>query len=225
VTDRRRLSGASADPGRARQCLLRQAQHAVDARIDVLQIREHDLEASELARLVTGMVAMARGSRSRIVVNDRLDIALACGAGGVHLRANSMPPLAARSIAPRGFVIGRSVHTLEEAAAVASDVDYLIAGTVWPSESKPGAPAGPPLLGLAGLAAIVAAVSVPVLAIGGVTLDRIPGAASCGAAGVAAIGLFMGPPRDEGGSACRAMALHGTVAAARARFDTSRAAS
>ena len=225
VTDRRRLSGATADPGRARQCLLRQARHAFDARIDVLQIREPDLEATELARLVTGMVAMARGSRSRIVVNDRLDIALACGAAGVHLRANSLPPLAARSIAPRGFVIGRSVHTLEEAAAVASDVDYLIAGTVWPSESKPGGAAGPPLLGLSGLAAIAASVSVPVLAIGGVTLGRIAGVASSGAAGVAAIGLFMGFPGGQGGSPCRAMALHETAEAARARFDTSRASS
>src|SRR5712692_9665114 len=171
------------------------------------------------------MVAMARGSRSRIVVNDRLDVALACGAGGVHLRANSMPPLAARSIAPRGFVIGRSVHTLEQAAAVASDVDSLLAGTVWPSESKPGGPAGPSPLGLSGLAATAAAVSVPVLAIGGVTLDRIPGVVTCGAAGVAAIGLFMGSPGDEGGSGCRSVALHGTVEAARAWFDTSRAAS
>jgi thiamine-phosphate pyrophosphorylase len=225
VTDRRRLSGATADLGRARQCLLQQAQHAVDARIDVLQIREPDLEASELARLVTGMVAVARGSRSRIVVNDRLDVALACGAGGVHLRANSMPPLAARSMAPRGFVIGRSVHTLEEAAAVAADVDYLIAGTVWPSESKAGRAAGFPLLGLSGLAAIAGAVSVPVLAIGGVTLDRIPGVAACGAAGVAAIGLFIGSPGDEGGSGCRALALHGTVDAARVRFDSPTAAS
>ena len=225
MTDRRRLSGGTDDPGRARQCLLRQARHAVDAGIDILQIREPDLEASELARLVTGIVSMARGSRSRIVVNDRLDVALACGAAGVHLRANSMPPLAARSIAPPGFVIGRSVHTLEEAAAVASDVDYLIAGTVWPSESKPGGAAGPPLLGLSGLAAIAAAVSVPVLAIGGVTLDRIPRVVSCGAAGVAAIGLFMGSPGDDGGSGCRAMTLHGTVEAARARFDTSTPAS
>jgi thiamine-phosphate pyrophosphorylase len=225
VTDRQRLSGATADLGRARQCLLRQAQHAVDARIDVLQVREPDLEASELARLVTAMLAMARGSRSRIVVNDRLDVALACGAGGVHLRANSMPPLAVRSIAPRGFVIGRSVHTLEEAAEVASDVDYLIAGTVWPSESKPGGAAGAPLLGLPGLAAIAAAVSVPVLAIGGVTLERVPAVASCGAAGVAAIGLFMGSPGGEGARGCRAKALHGTVQAARAGFDTSRAAS
>jgi len=225
VTDRRRLSGATADLDRARQCLLLQARHAVDAKVDVLQIRERDLEASDLARLVTEMVAIARGSRSRVVVNDRLDVALACGAGGVHLRASSIPPFAARSISPPGFVIGRSVHALEEAVAVAADVDYLIAGTVWPSESKPGGAAGRPLLGLSGLSAIAAAVEVPVLATGGVTVDRIPGVVSCGAAGVAAIGLFMGPPGDEGGSGCRARALHGTVQAARARFDTSLAPS
>jgi thiamine-phosphate pyrophosphorylase len=220
VTDRRRLSGATADLDRARRCLLLQARHAVDAQVDVLQIRERDLEASDLARLVTEMVAIARGSRSRVVVNDRLDIALACGAGGVHLRASSIPPFAARSISPPGFVIGRSVHALEEAVAVASDVDYLIAGTVWPSESKPGGPAEPSLLGLSGLAAIAAAVSVPVLAVGGITLDRIPGVVSCGAAGIAAIGLFVGSPGDTGGTLCRAIALHGVVRAARALFDT-----
>jgi thiamine monophosphate synthase len=66
---------------------------------------------------------------------------------------------------------------------------------------------------------------VPVLAIGGVTLDRIPGVVSCGSAGVAAIGLFIGSPDDEGGIGCRAIALHRTVEAARARFDTSGTAS
>jgi thiamine-phosphate pyrophosphorylase len=225
VTDRRRLSGATADLDRARQCLIQQARHAIDAQVDVLQIRERDLEASDLARLVTEMVAIARGSRSRVVVNDRLDVALACGAGGVHLRASSIPPFAARSISPPGFVIGRSVHALEEAVAVASDVDYLIAGTVWPSESKPGGPAGPSLLGLPGLAAIAAAVRVPVLAIGGATLDRIPDVVSCGSAGVAAIGLFIGSSDDADGIGCRAIALRRTVEAARARFDTSGTAS
>jgi thiamine-phosphate pyrophosphorylase len=122
-------------------------------------------------------------------------------------------------------VIGQSVHSIDEAAAVASDVDYLIAGTVWPSESKPGGPAKPSLLGLSGLAAIAAAVSVPVLAVGGITLDRIPGVVSCGAAGIAAIGLFIGSPGDTGGTLCRAIALHGVIRAARALFDTPEAAS
>lgn len=191
----------------------------------MVQIRERDLEAGTLARLVSEIVAMARGSRSRVVVNDRLDVALACGAAGVHLRGDSMPPAAARSIAPRGFLVGRSVHAPAEAATCQADVDYLIAGTVWPTESKPAGPLDPPPLGPEGLAAITRAAGVPVLAVGGVTLDRLPWVAAAGAAGVAAIGLFMGPKADPGPDRCRAIALLETVRTARVRFDTSERAS
>jgi len=79
VTDRRRLSGSSADFDRARDCLLRQVKHAIEARIDVLQIRERDLEGAMLASLVSEIVALARGTHSRVVVNDRLDVALEIG--------------------------------------------------------------------------------------------------------------------------------------------------
>jgi thiamine-phosphate diphosphorylase len=154
-----------------------------------------------------------------VIVNDRLDVALACGAAGVHLPADAIPPAAARAIAPPGFVIGRSVHGADEAAAVARDVDYLIAGTTWPTASKPG---DQPLLGVAGLRRVVAAAKVPVVAIGGVTIDRIAEVKMTGAAGIAAIGLFMGAADPDG---CRAAALRGTVDAARAAFDTSGTAS
>jgi len=191
----------------------------------MVQIRERDLEAAHLARLVSAVVDLARGSRSRIIVNDRLDVALACGAGGVHLRADSMPPSRARSIAPPGFLIGCSVHAPAEARAVAPDVDYLIAGTVWPTESKPAGPAGRPPIGPDGLAAIARAARVPVLAVGGVTLDRVPHLSASGAAGVAAIGLFLGSAPDSGPTLCRAIALRETVRLARARFDTPERAS
>lgn len=213
MTDRRRLAGDAADSEHARQCLLRQAKHAIDAQVDVLQIRERDLDALALARLVTDVVALTRGTHSRVVINDRLDVALACGAAGVHLRSDSVSPAAARAIAPPGFVVGCSVHEVQEAIAVAPDVDYLIAGTVWPTDSKPE---GTPLLGLSGLAAIVRAVNVPVLAIGGMTSERLGPVRACGAAGVAAIGMFLGAP-DSG---CRAVALTPTAQAARASFDT-----
>jgi thiamine-phosphate pyrophosphorylase len=220
VTDRRRLGVAHADPRLARTCLTRQAAYAIDAGVDVLQIREPDLEAAALAALVSEIVDLARGTTLRVVVNDRLDVALACGAGGVHLPAHSIPPSAARAIAPRGFLIGCSVHAADEAAAIAADVDYLIAGTVWPSESKPG---DSPLLGLSGLEHVVrAAAEVPVLAIGGVTLDRIGLVRAAGAAGAAGIGMFIGAP-DDGG--CRAVSLTETTEAARALFDTSEAPS
>ena len=165
------------------------------------------------------MVRVTRGTRTRVIVNDRLDVALAADADGVHLRADSLPPSAARSIAPAGFLIGRSVHRLDEAVRVALDVDYLIAGTVFPTPSKPD---GAPLLGVGGLASIAAAVRVPVLAIGGISIDRIGAVAEAGAAGVAAVGLFIG---HRAQTSCWAVPLVGVVEPARRQFDSMKTAS
>jgi len=216
VTDRSRLCRAGAEAARA--CLLRQARYAIDAGIDLVQVREHDLEAADLAATVSAVIAMARGTRTRILVNDRVDVALACAADGVHLRADSVPAAAVRSIAPPQFVIGRSVHTASEAAAAGADVDYLVAGTVWPTSSKP---ANQPILGIEGFSDIVRAASVPVLAIGGVTLDRVGEVAARGGAGIAGIGLFMASALGTVNSPCRAGPLVEMAAAARAHFGTS----
>jgi thiamine-phosphate pyrophosphorylase len=193
-----------------------QARFAIAAGVDVLQVRERDLEARELVELCREIVVAARGSQCRVVVNDRLDIALACGADGVHLRGDSMPSALVREMAPRGFLVGRSVHSVEQAAA-AGDVDYLIAGTVWATDSKPDL-SDEALLGPRRLAEIVERVSVPVLAIGGVSLARLAAVSASGAAGVAAIGLFMG--EAEASRLCRAVPLAETVQIARRRFDT-----
>ena len=83
-----------------RRSLLAQARRAVDAGVDLIQVRERDLEAASLAALVADIVAIARGTPTRVVVNDRLDVALACGADGVHLRGDSIPVEAARRLAP-----------------------------------------------------------------------------------------------------------------------------
>jgi thiamine-phosphate pyrophosphorylase len=212
VTDRRRLAtGAAAD---LEACLLRQARFAVDAGVDVIQIRERDLEADALARLVSAVLTIATGSGTRVVVNDRLDVALACGAHGVHLRADSFDAGAARRLVPAGFLIGRSVHTAAEAAA-AGPVDYLVAGTVFPTESKPP---GDSTIGVAGLRAIVASARVPVLAIGGVTETTAGELAHAGVAGAGGIGLFMSGDR----SACRAVPLLDRVHRMRAAFDSIR---
>jgi thiamine-phosphate pyrophosphorylase len=167
--------------------VVEQGADAVRAGVDMLQVRERDLDGGQLAELVGELVRLARGTDTKVVVSDRLDVALACGADGVHLRGDSMPAASARSIAPRGFLIGRSVHEAAEAIAAAPDVDYLIAGTVFPTPSKPGLTAG---LGVAGLGRICGAVRVPVLAIGGIGFDRLPEVARSGAAGVAAIRLL-----------------------------------
>ena len=190
----------------------------IDAGIDFVQVRERDLDTADLAATVSAIIAMARGTRTRILVNDRVDVALACGAAGVHLRADSVSAAAVRSIAPPQFVIGRSVHAVSDAVAAGTAVDYLIAGTVWPTSAKP---AGHPVLGIDGLSDIVRAASVPVLAIGGVALDRLGAVAALGGAGVAGIGLFMASGPGTVNLPCRAVQLVEMAAAARARFDTS----
>jgi thiamine-phosphate pyrophosphorylase len=212
ITDRRRLAG-HVPLEEARRCLLRQAAYAVDAQLDGIIVRERDLEARALADLTIAIVGMTRGTTTRVIVSERVDVALASGADGAHLRSDSMPPDVVRRMTPKGFLLGRSVHRPEEAAAV-TGVDYLLAGTVWASESKPE---GHHLLGLDGFAAIAKAVRVPVLAIGGVAIDRVQEVAATGGAGVAAIGLFMGDAERR----CRAVQLDALARNARARFDTS----
>lgn len=202
VTDRRRF--ATSERG-----LLDQVQHAADAGVDVVQVRERDLEAGALADLVGRIVHVTRGSRTRVLVNDRVDVALAAGADGVHLRHDSLAVGAARQLAAPGWLIGRSVHSTEELQA-AGGADYVIAGTVLGTSSK-GADIR--LLGLDGLRTLVSASPAPVLAIGGITLERVGDVAAAGAAGVAAIGLFL----QDG--------LKDLVADVRRRFDSVKSAS
>ncbi len=211
VTDRRRLAGVDASPGEARRCLIEQIRYAAAAGVDLIQVRERDLEAADLARLVTDLLDAARGTPTRIVVNDRMDVALACGADGVHLRADSLDVADARRLAPPGFLIGRSVHHADEAVRAAG-ADYLIAGTVFPSTSKPDRARW---LGAGGLQEIVRATRTPVLAIGGVTEDRLEAIVATGAAGFAAIGLFLGSGGTGPARSCRAMPLQGLVERAR----------
>lgn len=168
---------------------------AARAGVHLIQIRERDLDARALTRAAAAAVDAARGTSARILVNDRADVALAAGAHGVHLRGDSAPAARIREIVPRGFLIGRSVHSPEEAerAAAAGGLDYLMFGTVFETASKPGVRAAGP----ATLAAIASSVSLPVLAIGGVTVSRMAEVAEAGAAGFAAIGLFGDHPPDR----------------------------
>jgi thiamine-phosphate diphosphorylase len=192
--------------------VLDHCRDAIRAGVDLIQLREPGLEALTLLALAARLVDMTRDTPTRVVVNDRLDIAVASGAHGVHLRGDSIAPLRARSMVPAGFLIGRSVHGAEEAALATRGADYCIAGTVFPTSSKPGLRQP---LGLEGLGAIVRAVTVPVLAIGGVSMARIEAVASTGAAGRAAIGFFDAEPED----------LVTVVREVRRRFDTVRSAS
>ncbi len=198
---------ATADEERT---LIQRVGVAARAGVHVIQVRQLQLEGSALTRVVEGSVRAAKGTAARILVNDRVDVALATGAHGVHLRGDSMSAARVRGIAPGAFVIGRSVHSPDEAARLAQDgdLDYLIFGTVFKTSSKPGV-AGE---GLAALAAACAASALPVLAVGGMTPPRLGEVARAGAAGFAAIGLFADGPLD-------AMAL--AVQQVSSAFDTS----
>ncbi len=218
VTNRHRLldSPAHTDVVAIAACLCRQTAFAAEAGVDVVQVRERDLEARDLMHIVAALVARTRGTRTRVLVNDRLDVALAAQADGVHLRADSLPVAAVRRLSPPNFLVGRSVHDVREAEA-AFDADYLVAGTVWPSVSKPP---GHAALGLAGFAAIARVATIPVLGIGGVTVARARDIAAAGGAGIAAVGLFIGERGGEGVDGCRATQLAGPIEAMRRWFDT-----
>ncbi|MCY4076100.1 MAG: thiamine phosphate synthase [Acidobacteria bacterium] len=196
VTDRRRLPAARGGDGPACDALVELARAAGRAGVDIVQVRERGLGDRRLLRLVEGIVSAVEGSATRVVVNDRADIALAAGAGGVHVRSEGPPPMRVRAIAPARWLIGRSVHRPDDVRPTErlDGADYAICGTVFESASKPGRRP----LGVDGLAGVARAVSLPVLAIGGVDAGNAPLVAGAGAAGVAAIGYFADGWRDAG---------------------------
>lgn len=183
VTDRRRF-------GLTPDALVETAVRASRAGAGVIQVRERDLDDAALAALVRQIVVGVRGSGARVLVNDRVDIALVAGADGVHLRGDSPPASRVRAVAPHGFSIGRSVHTLDDIDAAVSDggCDYLTFGTVFPSAGKA---AGHPVAGLDQLSAACRRSPLPVIAIGGITPAREADVLRAGAAGLAAVAWFM----------------------------------
>jgi len=189
VTDRRRLAQrleVGPDEPQIDERLANLVAGAADAGIDLVQARENDLPALGMIRLVRRFLDIVRGTKTRIVVSDRLDVALAAGAHGVHLKDGPVAIERVRAAAPAGFLIGQSIHSPERAADASAD--YLVFGTVFSTPSKPEAH---DLAGLAGLRAAVRQARVPVLAIGGVKLTHLAGVAGTGAAGIAAVGLFL----------------------------------
>jgi thiamine-phosphate diphosphorylase len=190
------------------QPLLDLIAEAAQAGVDLIQIRERRLDDRALLNLTRRAVEATRGTGSRIIVNDRVDVALAAQASGVHLRGDSFAAGRIRALAPPGFLIGRSVHNPIEAAAVESGggCDYLLFGTVFPSTSKPSTV---PIAGPEVLHEVCATVKIPVLAIGGISIENVSQVAASGAAGIAAISLFeRGDP------------ISATVSMLRLRFDT-----
>jgi thiamine-phosphate pyrophosphorylase len=195
VTDRKALTGEKSLPA-----LLDVIRAAVTAGVDWVQIREKDLPARELFTLVKETVALAsvrpgsiRASSIKVIVNDRLDVALAAGAAGVHLGHASAP---AREVvrwcragnAPADFLVGVSCHSLEGAQeAESAGASYTYFGPIYETPSK--IPFGKPH-GIEELAQVASAVSIPVIAIGGINPSNAPECLRAKAAGIAAIRMF-----------------------------------
>ncbi|HEY1424707.1 MAG TPA: thiamine phosphate synthase [Candidatus Acidoferrum sp.] len=201
VTDRRSLPlSTSAD---SEQLLLDTVERAAAAGVDWIQLREKDYSGKEWETLLRESLrrVAAAGATTRIFVNDRLDVALGCGAGGIHLSENGIP-VAEACVAveeffssrgrQRDFLVGASCHSLGAAVGAArAGADYIYFSPIFKTPSK--ANYGPPQ-GLERLAAVCSAVSVPVLAIGGITTENAGSCLAAGAAGVAAIRLFQESP-------------------------------
>jgi thiamine-phosphate pyrophosphorylase len=201
VTDRKNFSPGT--PSADSAALAEEIAMLAAAGVDWIQIREKDLPGRALAAVVRQALRGTRaradtGSRStRILVNDRVDVALTEGAAGVHLGERSLPVYEAKRLARarvlgRDFLVGVSCHSLESAkSAATSGADYLFFGPVFATPSK--AAFGEPQ-GVARLAEICESLTIPVLAIGGITLENAGACLKAGASGIAAIRLFQNAP-------------------------------
>ena len=187
--------------------VLRLTEAAVAAGIDLVQIREKKLNTRVLFELATHAAEITRGTSTRLLINDRADVAAGAGADGVHLTTQSLPVAAVRASFGPELLIGVSTHRADEAqVARTNGADFVVFGPVFDTLSKPGY--GPPV-GVESLSRVVSAVvPLPVIALGGVDLGNVVECASAGVAGVAAITMFNNP-----------VGLTDVVREVRVRFD------
>jgi thiamine-phosphate pyrophosphorylase len=169
------------------------------AGLPAVQVREKDLGAGDLAFLCRRIRALTLDHEALLIVNDRVDVALAVGADAVQRTSTSLPVEDIRAIADKRLRIGVSVHSTEEAVeAELKGADWIVFGPVYDTPSKRAY--GPPQ-GLAKLERVAATVRLPVIAIGGITPERVPEVLGAGARGVAAISAILAA--DSPGAATR----------------------
>jgi thiamine-phosphate pyrophosphorylase len=176
--------------------ILQQASAAVTAGVQLIQIREKQLTTRVLFELTARVVAIARGSSTRVLVNDRADIAASAGADGVHLTTRSLTPDVIRKMFGANFLIGASTHSLTEArAACREGTDFAVFGPIFPSPSpSPSKEKYGPPLGAGQLIEATRELSpFPLIALGGISIENVHECLSAGASGIAGITLFGEP--------------------------------
>jgi len=162
---------------------------ALEAGARAVQLRNKGDSPRELLAVGRDLRVLTRARGALLFVNDRMDVALALEADGVHVGPHDLPVSEVRRITPSGFLIGRSADEPDVARRAVDDgADYIGCGTVWTTATKADAGA---VIGIEGLTAVVRAVAVPVVAIGGITVARAVEVARTGAAGVAVVGAVM----------------------------------
>jgi thiamine-phosphate pyrophosphorylase len=179
----------------AGRSLLESVEQALAGGVRALQLRDKDLPADELYRCAMALRSLTLRYGARLLINDRIDVALAIGADGVHLGEHSLPTRAARQLLGREAIIGRSTHHAEDIISAAREgVDFVTFSPVYFTPSK--APYGPPQ-GLEALRRACASAPLPVLALGGIRRDRIPEVRAAGASGVALISAILAASDPE----------------------------
>ena len=180
ITDRHSAGGTDR--------LLGYIERAMAEGVERIQIREKDLPAHELYALTRKIIELAGSYSTQILVNARTDVALAAGAHGVHLPGNSVSPKILRTIVPPGFLIGVSTHSpFEIRRAESEGADFAVYGSIFPPLSKSHITAP---LGLESLREAVRDLTIPVLALGGITHENAHKCLDAGAVGIAAISMF-----------------------------------
>lgn len=185
ITDRRHLFRAdeSYDEVLAQRRLVALARFAAREGIDYIQLREKDLTARQLTEMAAAMAAVLSTTQTRLLINDRFDVALAARAHGVHLTTRSLPARVVRRCVPADFLIAVSTHNRHEIAEAEGFADFAVCGPVFPSGNKP-------VLGVEAFAELARSTSLPLFALGGITHDNTPCVLHAGAAGIAAIRTF-----------------------------------
>lgn len=180
-------------------------QKALDGGVDAVQVREKDATTKGLYQLAESARECVRRARALFFVNDRVDVAMACGADGAHLGQDDLPLSLARKIAPPGLLLGMSTHSLEQVRA-AADADLLGFGPMFPTITKPREPA----IGSADLYEATKIAGKPVFAIGGLDEERILQIGARRAA-VSSVILQSADPRDAASRIRRALEQNGSV--------------